>query len=126
MTIPEDLKYSEDHEWVRVDGNIAIIGITDYAQDSLGDVVYVELPDVGATATAGETVSEVESTKSVSDIIAPVGGTVVEANAALDDDPTPLNSDPYGQGWIFKVEMDDPSPLDSLMDADAYTEFIAD
>lgn len=126
MTIPDDLKYSEDHEWVRVEGNIATIGITDFAQDALGDVVYVELPDVGATAASGEAISEVESTKSVSDIIAPVGGTVTEVNGALDDDPTPLNSDPYGAGWIFKVEMTDTAPLDSLMDAAAYGAFTSD
>lgn len=126
MTIPEDLKYSEDHEWVRVEGNIATIGITDFAQDALGDVVFVELPDVGATAAIGDAVSEVESTKSVSDIIAPVGGTVTEVNSALDDDPTALNSDPYGAGWIFKVEMGDTGSLDSLMDAAAYGAFTAD
>ncbi len=126
MNNPEDLKYSNDHEWVRVDGNVATIGITDYAQDSLGDVVYVELPDVGATTSVGEAISEVESTKSVSDIVAPVSGAVTEVNSALDDDPGALNSDPYGDGWIYKVEMSNAGDLDALMDAEAYGAFTAD
>lgn len=126
MNNPEDLKYSQDHEWVRVDGNVATVGITDYAQDSLGDVVFVELPEVGSSTKAGEAISEVESTKSVSDIVAPVSGTVTEANGALDDDPGVLNSDPYGDGWIYKVEMAAPADLDALMDAAAYGTFTAD
>ena len=126
MNTPEELKYSEDHEWVRVDGNIATIGITDFAQDQLGDVVYVDVPDVGASSAAGDAISEVESTKSVSDIIAPVSGKVVEANAALDDDPTTINSDPYGAGWIYKVEMSNPGDLDSLLDAAGYSAFTAE
>lgn len=126
MNTPADLLFSEDHEWVRLEGTIATIGITDFAQDALGDVVFVELPEVGATATAGETISEVESTKSVSDIIAPVSGTVTEANTSLDDNPAVLNSDPYGEGWIFKVERPDDSAPVGLMDAEAYTAFTAD
>ena len=126
MNNPEDLKYSTDHEWVRVDGNIATVGITDYAQDALGDIVFVELPDVGATTKTGDTLSEVESTKSVSDIFAPLTGTITEANSALDDDPTVVNSDPYGAGWMFKIEMSDASELDGLMDASAYGEFTAE
>lgn len=123
MNNPEELKYSKDHEWVRVDGNIATVGITDYAQDSLGDIVFVELPDVGAATTGGETLSEVESTKSVSDIFAPLTGTVTEVNNALDDDPTLVNSDPYGAGWMFKVEMSNPAELDELWDAAGYAAF---
>ncbi len=126
MNTPEELKYSEDHEWVRVDGNIATVGITDYAQDALGDVVFVELPDVGAATTSGETLSEVESTKSVSDIFAPLTGTITEVNSALDDDPTAVNSDPYGAGWMFKVEMSDPTELDGLLDAAGYNAFTAE
>ena len=125
MLIPEDLLYSEDHEWVRVDGSVATVGITDYAQDALGDVVYVELPEVGATATAGEAMSEVESTKSVSDIVAPVSGTVVEVNTGLDEDPGAINTDPYGAGWIFKVELANPENVDGLMNAATYTTFSA-
>ncbi len=126
MNNPEDLKYSQDHEWVRVDGNIATVGITDYAQDALGDIVFVELPEVGASTKTGDTLSEVESTKSVSDIFAPLTGTITEVNSALDDDPTAVNSDPYGTGWMFKVEMADASELDGLMDAAAYGEFTAE
>ncbi len=126
MNNPDDLKYTEDHEWIRLEGDVATIGITDYAQDALGDVVYVELPEVGATTTAGEAVSEVESTKSVSDIIAPLAGTVTEVNEALGDDPAVLNTDPYGAGWMFKISVSDASPLDSLMDASAYADFTSD
>lgn len=120
MNLPADLRYSSDHEWVRVDGSTATIGITEYAQDALGDVVFVDLPEVGLAVAAGESFSEVESTKSVSDIYAPVSGTVAEANAALDSQPELVNSDPYGEGWICRIEMSDPSELDGLMDADAY------
>ena len=125
MNTPDGLRYSSDHEWVRVDGDTATVGITDYAQDALGDVVYVELPEVGATATAGEAMSEVESTKSVSDIVAPVSGTVVEVNAGLDDDPAVVNADPYGSGWIFKVELASADSVDGLMNAEAYATFSA-
>ncbi|MGB3737075.1 MAG: glycine cleavage system protein GcvH [Ilumatobacter sp.] len=122
MNIPDDLRYSTDHEWIRVDGDSATItiGITDYAQDSLGDVVFVETPEVGSDVAAADTFTEVESTKSVSDIYAPVSGTIAEANAALEDQPELLNSDPYGEGWIVKIEMSDASQLDGLMDAAAY------
>ena len=126
MNIPEDLRYTADHEWVRIDGQTATIGITDYAQDSLGDVVYVELPDVGAAVTSGEAMSEVESTKSVSDIIAPVDGTITEVNDALDGDPAVLNSDPYQGGWICKIDASDASQFDGLMTAAAYTELIGE
>jgi glycine cleavage system H protein len=120
VEFPDQLKYSKEHEWVAVDGTRARIGITDYAQDALGDVVFVELPKVGATVAAMTACGEVESTKSVSDVFTPVSGTVVEANAALDEQPELLNQDPYGNGWIFVVEMSDASEVDALMDAAAY------
>ncbi len=120
MNIPSDLRYSTDHEWVRVDGSVVTIGITEYAQDALGDVVFVEMPEQGAAVAAGETFSEVESTKSVSDIYAPVTGSVSAVNEALESQPELVNSDPYGDGWICRIEMSDPSELDGLMDADAY------
>jgi glycine cleavage system H protein len=120
MNIPSDLRYSTDHEWVRVDGSVVTIGITEYAQDALGDVVFVEMPEQGAAVAAGETFSEVESTKSVSDIYAPVTGSISAVNEALEAQPELLNSDPYGDGWICRIEMSDPSELDGLMDADAY------
>ncbi len=126
MNIPDDLKYSEDHEWVRVEGNVATVGITDYAQDALGDIVFVELPEVGAATKTGETLSEVESTKSVSDIFAPLTGTITEVNGALDGDPAVVNSDPYGAGWMFKVEMSNPEEVDALMTAEAYGAFTAE
>jgi glycine cleavage system H protein len=120
MEFPEQLRYSEEHEWVAVDGAQARIGITDFAQDSLGDVVYVELPGVGANVMAHASCAEIESTKSVSEIFSPVTGTIVEVNGTLEDAPEQVNSDPYGAGWIFLVEMADPSELDALLDAAAY------
>lgn len=120
MNIPPELRYSSDHEWVRVDGSVATIGITEYAQDALGDVVFVEMPDAGLAVSAGESFSEVESTKSVSDIYAPVTGAISEVNAELESQPELLNSDPYGAGWICRIEISDPSELDGLMDAEAY------
>jgi glycine cleavage system H protein len=120
MNIPADLRYSKDHEWVRRDGDVVTIGITEFAQDSLGDVVFVDIPDAGATVTAGESFTEVESTKSVSDIYAPVSGTIAAVNDALEGAPELLNNDPYGDGWICSITMSDPSELDALLDADAY------
>jgi glycine cleavage system H protein len=120
MDIPAELRYSSDHEWVRVDGTTVTIGITEYAQDALGDVVFVEMPDSGLAVALGESFSEVESTKSVSDIYAPITGSVVEVNAALESQPELLNSDPYGEGWICRIEIADPAELDGLMDAEAY------
>jgi glycine cleavage system H protein len=120
MQIPDDLRYSSDHEWVRLEDGKARIGITDYAQDALGDVVFVDLPEVGATVAAGESVSEVESTKSVSDIYAPVAGVVAEVNGDLADNPERLNEDPYGEGWIFSLTVDGDDVLADLMDAAAY------
>jgi glycine cleavage system H protein len=120
MNFPEELRYSAEHEWVRVEGDRGIVGITDYAQDALGDVVYVQLPDVGLNVIANAAIAEIESTKSVSEVYAPVTGTVVEVNSSLDDAPEQLNSDPYGAGWIFVVELADASEVDALMDATAY------
>ncbi len=122
MNIPEDLRYSSDHEWIRRDGDgpTVTIGITDYAQDSLGDVVFVEIPEVGTVIAITDTFTEVESTKSVSDIYAPVSGTITEVNTTLEDAPQSLNADPYGAGWICKIDMSDASEYDALMDAAAY------
>jgi glycine cleavage system H protein len=121
---PEHLRYSSDHEWVAVVGTRARLGITDYAQDALGDVVYVQVPVVGASVATGETLSEVESTKSVSDIYAPVSGTIAAVNDALGSQPETLNTDPYGLGWICEIEMNDPTQVDALMDAAAYQALI--
>lgn len=119
--IPEDLRYSSDHEWVRPAGEGMVrVGITDFAQNSLGDIVYVQLPDLGSTVSAGDTIGEVESTKSVSDILAPVGGTVTSRNDALDATPESVNTDPYGDGWMFEIQLDDPSEVDGLLDAAGY------
>ena len=121
-TVKEGLYYSESHEYVKVEGNIGYIGITDYAQHALGNVVYVDLPDVDDEVTAGEEFGAVESDKAASDIISPVSGTIVEVNEALDDEPELLNKDPW-ENWIIKVELSDKSELDALMDAKAYEAF---
>lgn len=123
MELPADLRYTEEHEWVRVEGSQAVVGITDYAQDALGDVVYVELPAVGADALAGAAICEIESTKSVSEIYVPVAGAVVEVNEALADRPELVNTDPYGEGWIFRLELTDPADVGGLLDAPAYRAF---
>ena len=120
MEFPEQLRYSEEHEWVAVDAAQARIGITDFAQDSLGDVVYVELPGVGANVMAHAGCAEIESTKSVSEIFSPVTGTIIAVNSALDAAPEQVNADPYGAGWIFVVEMAEPAEVDSLLDAAGY------
>ena len=125
MEFPEQLRYSEEHEWVAVDGGRARVGITDFAQDSLGDVVYVELPGVGANVMAHASCAEIESTKSVSEVYCPVSGTLVAVNGDLEATPEALNADPYGTGWIFRIELSDPSELDALMDAAAYEAFLA-
>jgi glycine cleavage system H protein len=124
MEFPDALRYSKEHEWVAVDGGRARVGITDFAQDALGDVVFVQLPESGASVSAMSSIAEVESTKSVSDIYAPVSGTVVEVNAGLESTPEQLNQDPYGDGWIFVIEMSDPSQVDTLLDAAAYRRFV--
>ena len=122
MNIPDDLQYTADHEWVRVDGDHARVGITDYAQDALGDVVFVEVPAVGAAVEIGGSIGEVESTKSVSDIYAPLTGTVVEVNEILDASPGKLNEDPYGEGWLCLIAIGDDSELGGLLSASAYRE----
>jgi len=124
VNVPADLLYSADHEWVKVVGNRATIGITDYAQDALGDVVYVQAPDVGRHVSAGDSFSEVESTKSVSDIYAPVTGTVIGVNSSLADDPSLVNTSPYGDGWICEIDLDS-SDVSHLMSADDYRKLIS-
>lgn len=118
------LLFSKDHEWVRLDGRTARVGITDFAQDSLGDVVFVQLPSVGATVTSGQSVSEVESTKSVSDIYSPLNGTISAVNVELESDPSLLNSDPFGRGWIYELSVDANVDLGHLIDEDAYRRFV--
>jgi glycine cleavage system H protein len=120
LEYPEDLKYTEQHEWVRVEGGRATVGITDFAQSELGDVVYVDVPEAGASVTAGSPFGEVESTKSVSDVYAPLSGTVAERNERLADNPELVNEQPYGDGWMIVVELSDASEVDRLMDAAAY------
>ncbi|MBX6377551.1 MAG: glycine cleavage system protein GcvH [Clostridia bacterium] len=120
MNFPEDLRYSREHEWIRVEDGRGRVGITDYAQDQLGDVVYVDLPKVGDSVRAGEAFGVVESVKSVSDLYAPASGRVVAVNEALAQRPELVNSDPYGEGWMIEVELSDPSELDALLDAAAY------
>lgn len=124
MDIPDDLRYSTDHEWARVEGGRVRVGITDYAQEALGDVVFVALPESGTRVERGGTCGEVESTKSVSEIYAPVSGSVVEVNTELDDNPENLNEEPYGDGWICVIEMDDPAELDELLDPAGYRALI--
>lgn len=124
MAIPQDLKYSSEHEWVRAVPGAAIFGITDFAQDSLGDIVYVSLPKVGAQVRAGDVCGEVESTKSVSDIYAPVSGVVIRVNDQLDGAPETINSDPYGDGWMVEVDTHDDDTFAGLMSADEYSTFI--
>jgi glycine cleavage system H protein len=125
MNVPDDLRYSVEHEWVRVDGSHVRVGITDYAQDALGDIVYVELPAVGASVDAGGPLGEVESTKSVSEIYAPVAGTVTAINDALSTTPEQVNQDPYGEGWICELELADASSPDALLDPSGYRDLTA-
>jgi len=120
METPDDLRYTADHEWVRRDGDEIVVGITDFAQDSLGDVVYVAVPEVGSTVAAHESIAEVESTKSVSEIYAPLAGEVTAVNDALADRPELVNTDPYGDGWMFRVRPDDAAAFEALLDAAAY------
>ncbi len=124
MELPEGLKYSKEHEWVLVEGHVAIIGITEYAQQELGDIVYVELPEVGEKIVKDDPFGAVESVKAVSDIFAPVSGTVIEVNDALPDNPEIINDDPYGDGWMIKVEMADKDDLKDLMSAEEYAEYV--
>ncbi|HEB98656.1 MAG TPA: glycine cleavage system protein GcvH [Thiotrichales bacterium] len=122
--IPADLKYAKSHEWVRVEGDTAIVGVTDHAQDQLGDMVYVELPEVGSQYAAGDACAVVESVKAASDVYAPVSGEVVEVNEALADSPELVNQDAYGDGWIMRLKLSDPAELNGLMDADGYAAYV--
>ena len=122
MSIPDELRYPAEHEWVAISGAMASVGITDYAQQALGDVVYVSVPAPGTRVTAGEPCGEVESTKSVSDIFSPVDGEVSEVNADLEDDPALVNSDPYGAGWLMRIQLDDPDNDSGLLSADEYAD----
>lgn len=124
MSNPKELKYTQEHEWLRIEGNTGTVGITDHAQEALGEVTFVELPDEGREASPGDEVGAIESSKAASSIYAPAAGKIAEVNTALDEDPSPVNSDPYGQGWIYKIELSDPSQADGLMDADAYENFL--
>jgi glycine cleavage system H protein len=126
MSIPSNLRYTKEHEWCRVEGDMALVGVTDHAQAALGDIVYLELPKEGASVRKDEPFGVVESVKAVSDLFSPVTGTVVEVNAALLDAPSTLNEDPYDDGWLVKVRMTDPGELEELMDAERYEDFVED
>ncbi len=125
-SIPENLKYTKEHEWVRIDGDTAVIGITDYAQESLGDITYVELPEQGEARDHNETFGVVESVKAASDLYMPLGGEVLERNELLDDAPETVNSDPFGDGWMVKIRIADPSQVDALLDPAAYAKLLED
>ena len=122
--IPENLKYTKEHEWARIEGNLVVVGVTQHAQEALGDVVYVELPKVGSTLTAGKQFGVIESTKAVSELYSPLSGKVVKVNDALSDNPQTVNSDPYGAGWIVEIESSDSKELAGLMDANAYANLL--
>ncbi len=124
MNIPDNLKYTKDHEWIKIDGNEALIGITDYAQNELGDIVFIEVETEGETLEKEETFGTIEAVKTVSDLFMPVSGDVLEFNEALEQSPEIVNNDPYGDGWIIKVKIADPSELDDLLDAAAYKDLI--
>lgn len=124
MNIPADLKYSKDHEWIRVEESCAYVGITDFAQSQLGDIVFVDVTTVGETLPQGEVFGTIEAVKTVSDAFLPVGGEILEFNASLNDSPELVNSDPYGAGWMIKIRMTDPAELDVLLDAEAYAKLI--
>jgi glycine cleavage system H protein len=126
VNVPDDLRYTTDHEWARAEPDGVRMGITDYAQDALGDIVFIQLPEVGKTVEAGSPFSEVESTKSVSDVYAPVAGEVAEVNTELADSPQRLNEDPYGEGWICVIRPSEDSSLDSLLDAEGYRQLITE
>lgn len=124
MNFPENLKYTDDHEWIKVEGNIGTVGVTDHAQGELGDVVYVDIDESKTEVTAGESFGTIEAVKTVADILAPVSGKIVEINTAINDNPEVVNNDPYGNGWMVKIELSNPSELEKLMDANAYKEMI--
>jgi glycine cleavage system H protein len=126
VEFPEDLRYSKEHEWMRAENGRVRVGITDFAQDALGDVVYVDLPEIGATVKAGQAFGEVESTKSVSDVFSPVSGTISERNPLIDDHPELVNDQPYGDGWLVAIDATDPAEADALLDAVAYRAFVLD
>jgi glycine cleavage system H protein len=124
MNFPENVKYSRDHEWIRVEGQEAYVGITDFAQNELGEIVYVDIPTVGETLESGEIFGSIEAVKTVSDLLMPASGKVLEMNAELDDSPELVNKDPYGKGWIIKISIQKPEELDNLLTADQYKSFI--
>ncbi len=124
MSIPTEIKYTKEHEWILLDGEVALIGITDHAQSQLGDIVFVELPDVDSKINQNETFGVIEAVKTVADLFAPVKGLIIEINSSLEDSPDLINSDPYGKGWIIKVKVSDSSQYDSLMSSNEYEEFI--
>ncbi len=126
METPKNLKYTVDHEWVRLEGKTAVMGITDYAQGELGDIVFVELPGADTEVEQGGVFGTIEAVKTVSDLMSPVSGKVIEVNAALNDSPEDINKSPYGDGWMLKIEVADPSELDKLMDADAYAAHVGE
>ncbi len=125
MNVPADLKYTKEHEWLKIDGNVATIGITDWAQGELGDIVFVELPEVGAEVEEKESFGTIEAVKAVSEIYSPVNGKVTEINAALDDDPMVINREPYGEGWMIKVEVADVAQFEQLLDGEGYKSLIS-
>jgi glycine cleavage system H protein len=124
MTFPETLKYTKEHEWVRIEGKTAIVGITDHAQGELGDIVYVDIPDAGASVKQGDVFGTIEAVKTVADLFAPVSGTILEFNTAVNDAPEAINDDPYGAGWIIKVELSNPEEVGALLDVTAYKALI--
>ncbi len=126
MQFPADLKYTKEHEWLRVDGDVVTVGVTDFAQDALGDVVYVDLPEVDGAVSAGDTVAEIESVKAVSDVYSPVTGQIVAVNEELDGSEESINEDPYGAGWLFQIKLADVAELDGMMDVAAYQAFVAE
>jgi glycine cleavage system H protein len=125
MNFPSSLRYTKDHEWIKLDGNVATIGITDYAQKELGDIVYVEVETIGKSLKAGDVFGTVEAVKTVSDLFLPVDGTITELNAALANSPESVNSDPYGEGWMVKMRVNNPADVEALMDATAYETQVA-
>jgi len=124
MNIPSELKYTKDHEWIKVDGDVATVGITDFAQGELGDIVYVEVETVDETLEKEEVFGTVEAVKTVSDLFLPVSGEIIEFNESLEEEPEKVNEDPYGEGWMIRIRMSDPSELEDLLDADAYKEVV--
>lgn len=124
MKVPEELKYTEEHEWVKIEGDIAIVGITDFAQNELSDIVYVELPEVGKNIKKGDVIATVEAVKTVADVYSPVSGEIIEVNEKLKDEPSIINNDPYGEGWIAKVKMENPEEINALLDHAAYKKLV--